>query len=67
MHRFASVCNWTKIHWTIIHISKSITSRVMKIGQGMDVDHPKVDLKGQGSPGQRKLFQVSFDNLTGNL
>ncbi len=30
MHRFASVCDWTKNHWTIIHISKSIVPRAFK-------------------------------------
>ncbi len=43
--------------------------RVMKVGQHMDVDDPKVDLEGQGQGHKLKktLFQVPFDHLTGNL
>ncbi len=52
-----SVCDWTEIHWTIIHISKIIAVRVMKFGQNMHMGDPKVDFEGQGqrsrSPGQR--------------
>ena len=48
MHRFASVRDWTEIHWTIIHIAKGIVPRAMKFGQGMASDDPKVDLEGQG-------------------
>ncbi len=45
----------------------------MKFGQHMDVDDPKVDLEGQGhgqrarSRGKKKLFQVPFYHLSGNL
>ena len=45
----------------------------MKFGQNMDVSDPKVDLEGQGHRskvkviGSKTLFQVSFDQLTGNL
>ena len=35
-----SVCDWTKNHWTIIHISKSIASRAFKFGQNIDGDNP---------------------------
>ncbi len=52
MHRFASVCpsvcDWTEIHWTIIHISKTVAVRGMKFGQNMHVSNPKDDLDGQG-------------------
>ena len=43
-----SVCDWTEIHWTIIHISKTVAVRGMKFGQDMHVDDPKDDLEGQG-------------------
>ena len=43
----------------------------MKFGQGIDVCDPSVDLEGQGhgsrSQGQKMLFQVPFDHLTGNF
>ncbi len=59
-----SVCDWTEIHWTIIHISKSIASRVMKFGQGMDVDDSKVDLEGQGHRSKVKVTR-SKNVITG--
>ena len=43
-----SVCDWTEIHRTNIHIAKSIALRATKFGQGMARDDPKVDLEGQG-------------------
>ncbi len=52
MHRFGSVCpsvcDWTEIHWTIIHIAKSIAPRAVKFGQTMAKDDQKVDLEAQG-------------------
>ena len=45
------------------NIFKDIAARVMKFGQGIDVDDVKVDLEGQGqrsrSPGQKVCFHVS--------
>ncbi len=45
-----------------IHISKSIAPRVMGFGHSIDMDDPKVDLKGRGqrSPGQKTGFQGFF-------
>ncbi len=52
-----SVCDWTEIHWTIIHITKSIAPRAMQFGQNMASYDSKVDLEGQGQrsrpPGQK--------------
>ncbi len=43
-----SVCDWTEIHLTIIHISKTVAVRGMKFDQNMHVGDPKDDLEGQG-------------------
>ncbi len=44
-----SVRPWLdKNSWTVIHISKTTAPRVMKFGQKIDMDDPKVDLEGQG-------------------
>ena len=54
-----SVCDWTEIHWTMIHISKTIELRVMKFGQNMHVADPKVDLEGH-----RSKFRVARSKIT---
>ena len=43
MHRSMSVCVSLDQKY-----SKSISPRVIRFGQGMNVDDPKVNLKGQG-------------------
>ncbi len=53
-----SVCDRTEIHWTIIHISKTIAIRVVKLRQNMPVDDPNDDLEGQGH--RPKVKQGSF-------
>ena len=50
-----SICDWTEIHWTIILIAKSIARRVVKFGQGMTRDDPKVDLEGQSHRSKVKV------------
>ena len=42
------VCYLTKIHWTIIHMSKGIVVRATKIGIRMDLDAIWFALEGQG-------------------
>ncbi len=66
-----SVCDWTEIHWTIIHISKTVAVRDMKFGQNMHVGNPNDDLQGQAHRSKvrvtrsKRYFQVSFDCLIG--
>ena len=50
-------------------ISATVKLRVMRFGQNIDVDDPKNEHESQRSrsPGQKTLFQVSLDHLTGNL
>ena len=56
-----SVCPWLdKNYWTIIHISES----VMKLDQNMDVDDPKVDLKGQGRQVKKMWICDFISHLT---
>ncbi len=50
-----SVCDWTEIYWTIIHIAKNIAPRATKFGQGVARDDPKVDLEGQGHSSKVKV------------
>ncbi len=50
MHHFLalSVCLWLdQNYFTKIHISNCLAPRVMKFGESMGVDNPKVDLEGQ--------------------
>ena len=58
MHHFASVCHWTKIHWIIIHISGSITPRVMEFSMVMIyLDNIWVDLEGHGHRSKVKVMK----------
>ena len=43
-----------------IQISKDIAARVMKFGQGMNIDDPKADLKGHGSKVKVTRSKVCF-------
>ncbi len=48
-----------KSDWTIIHISQSIAHRDMKFGHSMEVDDPKVDLRGQGHRSKSNVTKVT--------
>ncbi len=48
------------------NIFKDIAARVMKFGQGIDVDDVKVDLEGQGHQVKKCAF-MSLDSFTGNF
>ncbi len=56
-----SVCRlWQKFRLEKIHISKSIQPRIMKFCQDMNVNDPKVDIKGQGQGHQVQKCDLSL-------
>ena len=50
-----SGCDLTKIHLTKIQISATVKPRVIKFGQNIDMDDPRIDLAGQGHRSKVKV------------
>ena len=55
MYVCMSGCDLTKIHLTKIQISATVKPRVIKFGQNIDMDDPRIDLAGQGHRSKVKV------------